>query len=71
MKYLMVIVGICGFVNLYYDHKHRSSGQYNPGDFGYFWRLAKTGNRDGKIVMIASFMAIFFGLLSLASLFFR
>lgn len=52
----MIVVGI---PNKIIDNKHRKRNAYEPGNaWGYYAKLSKEGNREGKFMMWSGYLAI-------------
>jgi hypothetical protein len=68
--FLLAILSICLLIIIVIDYKHRKAKLYEPGDFSYYLRLAKTGNKDAKIVNLSSRIAIFDTIAYITTLFF-
>lgn len=61
---LKVIAGIFlvvfGIPNQIIDYKHRKNKAYEPGNaWGYYARLAREGNWEGRFMMWSGYLAIF------------
>lgn len=65
---IILIIAICGFVGNYVLYLHLTRGKCNRDDFTYFWRLWRSGERDGRIVMYSSFLALFLGIILIFSM---
>ena len=59
---LMFIVFAAGGVARYIDYRHIKENRYHRGDLGYFWRLMKSGDRDGIIVAVMSVIVLCAGM---------
>lgn len=59
---IILMIGACGVVCQYLNYRHFREGRANRGDLGYFWRKWREGDRDGKIMIYLSFIAIALGL---------
>lgn len=63
------VIAFCGIMNNYIHWKHITTGKCRPDDFGYLIRLWRSGDRDGRIVMWLSIVAIVSGVILIALLF--
>lgn len=69
--FLMGIVAFCSIINNLIMYKHLKSNKLQHGDYGYFWRLMRNGDRDGRIVTVLSAIAVAAGLPVVAALVYR
>lgn len=72
---LKLIVGlfaiIFGIPNMIIDHKHRKRRAYQPGNaWGYYAKLSREGNWEGKFMMWSGYAGIALIIASLVYLFY-
>jgi hypothetical protein len=63
--FLSIIMIICLLININAFSRHRKSGRMAKGESGYFWRLYRSGDRDGILVAICSCLILFIAIFKL------
>lgn len=55
---IMLSIAMLGACTQYIYYKHLRKGLFKTSDLGYFWRLWKNEERDGKIMIYSTAAAI-------------
>lgn len=65
MLLIFTMAAICQYIN----YKHSKDGRAKRDDLGYFWRKAREGDREAKIMVRLTYAAILLGLNLIISMF--
>ena len=53
-----IIMIICLLISYSIFRRHHKTGRMVKGDSGYFWRLCRSGDRDGMVVIVSSVLTV-------------
>jgi hypothetical protein len=68
---VMFFICICAAICQYLQYRHVRAGLCKREDIGYFWRLWRQGERDGKLMIYLTFFSVALAALLIISLFTR
>lgn len=65
---VMFLILLCGVVTQILYYRHLRQGKFKTDDLGYFFRLWRNKNRDGRIMIYSTFTAIALAVLLIVSM---